>query len=468
MTSAGMVAVFWGENAGADDYQTANVERTSIAVTVSATGTLQALTTVQVGSQASGTVSWLGADFNSAVTRGQEIARLDPSTFQAQVETANANVANAEAAVLAAKAEIANQTANVQGAKASLEVARVQSRDAEALTARYREISSVIPSRDLEAAVAQSGVAKARMDQASAQLVQAEAVRKSADAKLQQSIAQLAQSKAQLEQAKVNLSRTVITSPIDGVVVSRSVDVGQTVAASLQAPTLFTIANDLRQMQALASIDEADVGQIKEGVRAQFSVDAFPGESFHGTVSQLRLNSQAVQNVVTYTAVIDVANPELKLRPGMTTNITFPVRERNDVLAIPNAALRFKLELTSEQQRKEDELLRGRESQNRSVKRSSADSSASHTSNTTTTTSPATPAVKSQIVWVLTDGTNISPRLISTGLTNGRLTEVNSGELVEGDRVVVGKVVQSTGVQQPTTSPLTPQRPNFRGRGRTR
>lgn len=343
-------AFLWGNKASASDYITAKVERGSVEVTVSATGTVQAVVTVQVGSQVSGTVSWLGADFNSQVTNGQIIARLDPAIFQAQVENATANLANAEAAVQAAETEINNQKANLQAAKANQEVARVQRDDAAALVKRYQELQNVLSGRDLEAAQAQAGAAAARYEQAAAQVVQVQAANASARARLEQAKASVAQAKAQLQQSQVNLDHSIIRSPIDGVVVSRNVDVGQTVAASLSAPTLFTIANDLTKMQVLASIDEADVGQIKAGIRANFSVDAFPGETFSGTISQLRLNAQTQQNVVTYSAVIDVSNPALKLRPGMTANITIPVARRENVLLVPNAALRFRPNLPENEQ----------------------------------------------------------------------------------------------------------------------
>ncbi|HJZ66814.1 MAG TPA: efflux RND transporter periplasmic adaptor subunit [Blastocatellia bacterium] len=347
----GVAAFIWGDRASASDYITAKVDRGNVEVTVSATGTVQAVTTVQVGSQVSGTVSWLGADFNSQVTQGQVIARLDPAIFDAQVENARANVANAEAAVQAAQTEINNQKANLQAAKANQEVARVQSDDAAALVKRYQELKTVLSGRELEAAQAQASAAAARLEQAKAQVVQIEAANASAKAKLEQAKAAVAQAKAQLQQNQVNLDHSIIKSPIDGVVVSRSVDVGQTVAASLQAPTLFTIANDLTKMQVLASIDEADVGQIRPGIKANFSVDAFPGEVFSGNIMQLRLNAQTQQNVVTYSAVIEVSNPQLKLRPGMTANITTPVARRDNVLIVPNAALRFKpSNLTDKQQ----------------------------------------------------------------------------------------------------------------------
>ena len=350
---AGVVVVaafFWGDKASASDYITGKAEKGNVEVNVSATGTVQAVTTVQVGSQVSGTVSWLGADFNSQVTRGQLIARLDPAIFQAQVANARANVVNAEAAVAAAETEINSQKANLNAAKSNLEVTRVQRDDAAALVKRYEELKNVLSGRDLEAAQAQANAAAARYEQAAAQVGQVQAANASARARVDQAKASVAQAKAQLQQSQVNLDHSIISSPIDGVVVSRNVDVGQTVAASLSAPTLFTIANDLTKMQVLASIDEADVGQIRQGITAHFSVDAYPGETFTGEISQLRLNAQTLQNVVTYSAVIDVANRGLKLRPGMTANITIMVAKRENVLTVPNAALRFKPTLPDKEQ----------------------------------------------------------------------------------------------------------------------
>jgi HlyD family secretion protein len=350
---AGVVVVaafFWGDKASASDYITGKAEKGNVEVNVSATGTVQAVTTVQVGSQVSGTVEWLGADFNSQVTKGQVIARLDPAIFQAQVSNARANVVNSEAAVAAAETEINSQKANLNAAKSNLEVTRVQRDDAAALVKRYEELKNVLSGRDLEAAQATANAAAARYEQAAAQVGQVQAANASAKAKVDQAKASVSQAKAQLQQSQVNLDHSIIASPIDGVVVSRNVDVGQTVAASLSAPTLFTIANDLTKMQVLASIDEADVGQIRQGIRASFSVDAYPGETFTGEISQLRLNAQTLQNVVTYSAVIDVANRALKLRPGMTANITIMVAKREGVLTVPNAALRFKPNLSEKEQ----------------------------------------------------------------------------------------------------------------------
>ena len=334
----------------ASDFITQKLERGTIEVTVSATGTVQAVTTVQVGSQVSGTVSWLGADFNSKVSRGQLVAKLDPAIFQTQVDNAQANVLNSQAAVKTATADLSSQQASLDSAKANQEVARVQRDDAIALLKRNQALVNVLSGREIEAAQAAANAAAAKYTQAGAQVGQAQAAIDSAKAKLEQAKASVAQSKAQLDQAKVNLAHTIIASPIDGVVVSRTVDVGQTVAASLQAPTLFTIANDLTKMQVLGSIDEADVGQIREGIRANFTVDAYHGDVFNGTISQIRLNAQALQNVVTYTAVIDVSNPELKLRPGMTANLTIPIAKRENVLMLPNAALRFRPNLSEKEQ----------------------------------------------------------------------------------------------------------------------
>jgi HlyD family secretion protein len=451
---------FWGDKANASDYMTARAERGNVEVSVSATGTVQAVTTVQVGSQVSGTVQYLGADFNSQVKRGQVIARLDPAIFQAQVDNARANVSNAEAAIQAAQTEIVNQKANLSASKANQEVARVQRDDAISVVKRYQEIKNVIPSRDIESAQAQANAAAARYEQATAQVGQVQAGNATAMAKLEQARAGLAQARAQLQQASVNLEHSIITSPIDGVVVSRNVDVGQTVAASLQAPTLFTIANDLTKMQVLASIDEADVGQIHQGIKANFTVDAYPGETFTGEITQLRLNAQTLQNVVTYSAVIDVSNPESKLRPGMTANITITVARRDNVLTIPNAALRFKPNLSEKEQQalreKMDERRRQRGADNQAAgeRAQGADNQNQRAENNSNSADappaaapPSQPAAggeagqrrQGQMVWVLVAAKTIEPRFIRTGLTNGRVTEVTGGDLHEGDIIVTGQ-----------------------------
>jgi HlyD family secretion protein len=281
---------------------TAVVSRGDIADTVGATGTLQAVTTVQVGTQVSGIVQDLYADFNTLVKKGQVIARLDPSVIQTQIEQARANLIRAEA---------------------DLERLRVTRDDARNKLKRAEELSakSLIPATELE--TAQVNV-------------------RSAEAQIRSAEASITQSRASLKQNEVNLEHTVITAPIDGLVISRNVDRGQTVAASMQAPTLFVLAADLTKMQVVANLDESDVGRIRPGQRVHFRVDAYPTEEFTGTVTQVRLQPIMQQNVVTYATVIEVPNPELKLKPGMTANVNIEIARRNNVVRVPNAALRFR------------------------------------------------------------------------------------------------------------------------------
>jgi HlyD family secretion protein len=296
--------------------QTSPITRGDITDTVGATGTLQAVTTVQVGSQLSGNISWLGADFNSIVHKGQVIAKLDPSLFETQLQQAKANYLQAQA--------------NLVKAQSDLDRTKVQLVDAQQKHTRAQELAakSLLPQSDLDAA-------KIAVDTAQAMLASQEAT-------VKQSQAQVNMSQASVNQNQVNLDHTIIEAPIDGIVTQRSVDVGQTVAASMQAPTLFIIAADLTKMQVNASIDEADVGRIRPGQHATFRVDAYPTETFEGTVSQIRLQPVVVQNVTTYGTVIDVPNGELKLKPGMTANVKVEVAKRTDVTRIPNAALRFR------------------------------------------------------------------------------------------------------------------------------
>ena len=303
---------------GGPDVQivTSPISRGDIVDTVGATGTLQAVTTVQVGSQVSGNIAWLGADFNSIVKKGQVIARLDPSLFQAQLEQSKANMAQARA--------------NLAKAQSDLERMKVQLTDAQQKHTRAQELAarSLLPQSDLDAA-------KIAVDSAQASLAAQQAT-------VNQATASVSQAQASVNQNQVNVDHTVITAPIDGIVTQRSVDVGQTVAASMQAPTLFIIAADLTKMQVNANIDEADVGRIRPGQHATFRVDAYPTETFDGTVSQIRLQPVVVQNVTTYGTVIDVPNAELKLKPGMTANVKVEISKRTDVLRVPNAALRFR------------------------------------------------------------------------------------------------------------------------------
>ncbi|MBK9373005.1 MAG: efflux RND transporter periplasmic adaptor subunit [Holophagales bacterium] len=285
---AGGVLILSKDKKSGPKFRKEKVTRGDVVATVTATGTLSAVTTVKVGSQVSGIIASLHADFNSEVKKGQLLAGLDPTPFQTSVDQR----------------------------RADLERARVELRNAELVLARAKKL--------LEAQL-----------QAQSEYDTAKANRDGAAAAVEQST-------AALRQAETNLAYTRILSPIDGVVVDRQYDIGQTVAASFQAPVLFTIAQDLTKMQVLTNIDEADIGRVKEGQEASFSVDAFPDRPFRGRVSQIRLSPQTVQNVVTYPVLLDVANPELRLRPGMTANVSVPVDRRDDVLRVPNAALRFR------------------------------------------------------------------------------------------------------------------------------
>jgi HlyD family secretion protein len=478
---------FWGGQASAAQYLTAKVERGNLRNTVTATGTLQAVTTVQVGSQASGTISALYADYNSVVKKGQVIAQLDPAVSKAQVDQARANLQQARASLQQARAAVANSRAGVSdaqarvqsaastaqnnqagvtGAQANLAVLKAQQDDALSYLRQQESLvrSGVIAQRDLDVAQTAYQTAKAKYDQGAAQLNQAvlsqqmsassgmaqsQAQVQQSQAGVQQSQAQVLAAEAQVQQAaaalqlaEVNLAHTTIASPIDGIVVSRDVNVGQTVAASLSAPTLFTIANDLTRMQVIANIDQADIGLVENAKSVKFGVDAFPGKDFEGKIEQMRLNPQNVQNVVTYNVVIDVDNPEQKLKPGMTANLTITIDERNNVLKVPNAALRFVPQDTSGQRNRSGNW-------NGQSRRQSANAGggngAANSSGDSQFAPPTAPVLAGQtrVVWVF--GTNGQPerRRIKVGLTDGASTEVVEGNLVEGEMVITGQTLSS-------------------------
>src|SRR5436190_14955523 len=295
---------------------TAAVTRGDVVETVGATGTLQAVTTVQVGSQVSGNIAYLGADYNSLVKKGQVLAKLDPSLFEAQAQQSRANLAQARA--------------NLTKAQSELERNRVQLIDAQQKFNRAKELASrsLLPQSDLDTAKTAVDTAQAAVESQQATVSQVQAA--------------ITQAEAGVNQSQVNLEHTVITAPIDGLVISRSVDVGQTVAASMQAPTLFVLAADLTKMQVVAALDESDVGRIRPNQTVTFRVDAYPQDTFRGTVSQVRLEPKVQQNVVTYSTVIDVPNDDLRLKPGMTANVNIEIARRDNVLRVPNAALRFR------------------------------------------------------------------------------------------------------------------------------
>jgi HlyD family secretion protein len=319
------------------------IDRGSIRISVNATGTLEAVRTVQVGSQISGQIAKLHADYNSIVKQGQLLAEIDPRTFQSQVLTEQSSLASAQARLQSAQADLINQEANLLQVQASLKVAEVANDNAALLYKRSQELlaKGLASTNDDDVARSNAQSAAAKVLQAQAAVKQAEAQIRSRQAALESSQSDIVGSKAQLERAQINLDLTKIYSPVDGVVISRSVDIGQTVAASLSAPVLFLIANDLARMQVKANIDEADIGKITDDVQVTFTVDAYRNDVFTGKISEVRLEPQTVQNVVTYGVIVGVENPQLKLKPGMTANLTMVVDEHDNVLTVPNAALRF-------------------------------------------------------------------------------------------------------------------------------
>src|SRR5881396_793627 len=346
------------DGASAPAYRFARVERGPLAAAVSATGNLNAVITVQVGSQVSGQITQLSADFNSVVRQGDVIARIDPEIFEAKVNQAKADLDSAKAAVLNQQAQIERSRADVANARAAHAEAKAQTAKAQvAVVDTKRDLGrktelfarQLIAKSDLDSAQAAHDSAGAQLDsaraheQALASAIQsAIAQLRVAEAMLVSARAQVEQKDAGLKQAQVDLDHTTIRAPVQGVVVSRQVDVGQTVAASLQAPVLFTIAQDLTKMQVETSVAEADVGQIKLDQPVTFTVDAFPNETFTGNVVQVRKAAQVTQNVVTYTVVVAVENPGGRLLPGMTANVKLIVGEKANVLKIPTAALRFR------------------------------------------------------------------------------------------------------------------------------
>jgi HlyD family secretion protein len=480
---------FWGDDSASAQYLTARVDRGNLRNTVTATGALQAVTTVQVGSQASGTISALYADFNSVVKKGQVVAQLDPAQAKAQVDQARANLqqaraslAQARAAVtnsragitdaqaknLAAKSTVQNNQAGVSAAEANVAVLKAQQDDALSLLKQQESLlkAGVIAQRDYDIAMTAYKTAEARYNQAVAQLNQsklaeqssASAGMASSQAAVEQSQAQLQQSQAAVQQnaaqvqqaeaalslAEVNLSHTTITSPIDGVVVSRDVNVGQTVAASLSAPTLFTIANDLTQMQVIANIDQADIGLVEQAKSVKFSVDAFPGKEFDGKIQEMRLNPVNVQNVVTYNVVINVENPQQTLKPGMTANLTITIDERNNVLKVPNSALRFRPQNANNNAGGNAGGQGQGQGRRRQQQQGDNAQGGGNDSNFAPASAPVLPG-QTRVVWVLGQDGKPQPRRIKVGLSDGASTEVVEGNLTEGEMVITGQTVSGSG-----------------------
>jgi HlyD family secretion protein len=437
----GGMGSFWGQP-DRTRYRTARVERGDIATYVSATGTLNPVITVQVGTQVSGTIAKLFADFNSVVQEGQRVAQLDQATFRAKLSEAEARLENARAEVKNAVANVRNVSAAIENAqaevasqRANLERTRVMIIDAKRVLDRHHTLSERnLISRserdtaqtNYDSAVAQHNAAQAQLAAAEAKARSAQAQLRSAEAQVEKAQAQVSQAIAAVEQAKVDLDRTVIRSPISGVVISRDVDVGQTVAASLQAPTLFSIAQDLTHMQVDANVSEADIGSIVVGQAVTFTVDAYPGRIFRGTVREIRSAPIVVQNVVNYDTVITVDNPELKLKPGMTVTVSVLVAQRDNVLKVPKAALRFQPQLT---EREREQLgIFGREHQRGEVPNG---------------TRRVSEAQRKQLqamptVWAHLSEGPPRPIAVRLGISDDQFTEVQDENLQEGQEIIVG------------------------------
>lgn len=377
------------------------VSRGDVVVTVEATGTLQPLDTVQVGTQVSGTIATIGTDFNQIVKRGQVLATLDPAIYQSQIDQAKANVIRLQAEV---------ERAEVQYEDAALRLKRAEQLAAEQLLAQQE-----VDTARSTARVAQTTLTGAR--------------------------AQLNQAQAALTQANVNLSHTVIKAPADGIVLNRAVEAGQTVSAGLQAPTLFVIARDLRRLELQARVDESDIGGVKPGAPVIFTVDAYPRREFTGTVRLVQLQPQTVQNVVTYTTVIDVPNDDELLKPGMTSTVSIQIDRADNALKVPAAAVRF---VPTEQILKEFPAI---------------------TSGTAGTAGTSGTGAKRSAVWQLVDG-RLHRIPVRVGVSDGTQIAIGSDQLNEGASIVTGVARSESGAQAaPTTSgsPLVPQMPRRPG-----
>ena len=391
-------------------YKKEEVEKGDIQAVVVTTGSLNPVTIVDVGSQVSGRIEKLYADFNSKVKQGQVIAELDQSLFQTKVQQNEANYESAKASVEKAKVTLAN----------------VKKKHDRALNLFEKELISY-----------------EEKESAETQYYNALADLKSAEARLEQA-------QSQLESSRVDLSHTIIKSPIDGVVISRNVNVGQTVAASFQAPVLFMIANDLSKMQVECSVDEADIGKIKEEQEASFTVDAFPDEKFSGRVIQVRYSPEIIQNVVTYTTIVEVGNPEMKLRPGMTATVSIIIGEAKNVLKVPNAALRFTPELSPDEMREVMESMRERMAARRKTQGDTSRSRRPEGAQGPREGQPPsgqqgfTPQAAARFqqmprVWIEDEEGKLRLVFIRTGVTDNSYTEVIRGQLEEGQLVITGK-----------------------------
>src|SRR6202048_4581721 len=421
-----VVAIFaaFGFNSKSQDQNfTAKVERGDIHDVVEATGTINAVITVQVGSQVSGVIAKLFVDFNSRVHKGDLIALIDPALFQGAVQKADADLNSAKANLLAARANLEKTKASLVQTKADYERARQLTQQ------------NITSQQQLDLAKANYDSMNASVGAAAANVTQAEA--------------QVSQKAAALSVPQSNLNSTVIRTPIDGTVVARNGDVGQTVAASLQAPTIFTIAQDLTKMWVYVKTDESDVDNIKMGVPVTFKVDALPKQTFNGVVSQIRMNPTTVQSVVTYDTIIEFANPELKLFPGMTAYVTIPVATAQNVLKLPNTALRYKPPMALEEilalyKRYGIEGVDGPQAD-----AGSAAADGGMPASTGAQNLPRAPKAETAVVWKLHPGNTMEPVKVSLGITDHAYTEVSSvlkGELKQADEVIIRSVAPKSQV----------------------
>lgn len=433
---------YWLRSPGKPQFTTARVTRGDIDATIAATGNCNAVVTVQVGSQVSGNIKTLYADFNTRVKKGQLIALIDPAIFQARVNQATANLDSARASLLNAQAVSHKIEADIQSAKSSVanmkaEIARakVTSRDAKIKLDRRLDLfrSKLIPQEDLDtaqttydSAVAAEQAAEAQYNAAVNNEHSQEAQFDVSKAQIETAKAQVRQAEAALSQAQLDLDHTRIVAPVEGTVISRHMDEGQTVAASLQAPTIFEIAQDLAQMQVDTNVDEADIGRVQAGQRATFTVDAFPGTVFQASVQQIRQAPINTQNVITYDVVLAVDNSGMRLFPGMTANVRILTSSVAKALLVPNAAFRFRM--------------------------------------------PDAPAPDSksqkQTLHVLDKDGKARVIRVTAGISNGSVTEVREGDLREGDLVIVGMAgsgAAATGSTRNPTSTAAPRGPGGRG-----
>jgi HlyD family secretion protein len=447
------------------NYLFGTIDRGDIVAQVQMTGTLAAVTTVAVGTQVSGTVAELYADYNSEVKKNQVLAKLDPALFQTQLD-------QAEASVKTSQAILNNDAAAIATTKANLEKAKVDMLNS---TRKYKMIQALFDEGletkdDMETAQATLDSSKASQAAVEFQVSAAQSAMKADQARLDQA-------EANLKNAQVNLDHCTILSPISGTVISRNVDKGQTVAASFSTPTMFTIGEDLTKMQVITNTDEADVGKLRPGMASTFTVDAYPNETFHGTIRQVRLAATTVQNVVTYNAVINVSNPDLRLKPGMTANVKITIEKVENALRLQNAAIRFRPDLPDTEmeaafkragEEKFYSFYKNQENRKQGGAQARAQSESagagrggngSEANRVRQGGNGASSRVKRMPVWIMGEDTLIRPVVVKLGLTDGVLTEIVEGKLKEGDKIILSAEVSGN----KPASPATTRAPGFGG-----